>query len=66
VKEPRTLYAAVFLRALATGMMGVILGVHLAKLQVGAALTGLIIGAGLAGAAGAALLATLAGGRWGR
>jgi MFS family permease len=66
VKEPRTLYAAVFLRALATGMMGVILGVHLAKLQVGAALTGLIIGAGLAGAAGAALLATLAGDRWGR
>jgi MFS family permease len=47
-------------------MMGVLLGVHLAKLQVGAALSGLIIGAGLAGAAGAALLATFAGDRWGR
>ncbi len=64
--DRRPLYFAVFFRALATGMMGVLLGVHLAKLQVGAASSGLIIAAGLAGVAGAAVLATFAGDRWGR
>jgi MFS family permease len=66
VTDRRALYSAVFLRALATGMMGVLLGVHLAKLRIGATSSGLIISAGLAGAAGAALLATFAGDRWGR
>jgi len=64
--DRRILFAAAFLRALATGMVGVLLGVTLAKLKVGAAASGAIVAAGLAGAAGAALLATVAGERWGR
>ncbi len=66
MNDRRVLYAAAFLRALATGMVGVLLGVYLAKLKLGAALSGVIVSAGLAGAAGAALLVTLAGERWGR
>jgi MFS family permease len=61
----RILYAASFLRALATGMIGVLLGVYLGKLQLGPTWSGLVITGGLAGAAGAALLATLLGDRWG-
>jgi len=63
--DRRVLYAAAFLRALATGMIGVLLGVYLGKLQLGSAVSGLVIGAGLAGVAAAALLATLAGDRLG-
>jgi MFS family permease len=66
MRDRRALYAAVFLRALATGMIGVLLGVYLAKLKLGAAASGLVITAGLAGAAGAALVATLADDRWSR
>ncbi len=62
----RILYAAAFVRALATGMVGVFLGVYLAKLKVGPTFSGLVVGAGLAGAAGAALLATFVGEKWGR
>lgn len=62
----RALCAAAFLRALATGMIGVLLGVYLAKLGRGPAATGFVVAAGLGGAAAAALLATLAGDRWGR
>jgi len=61
----RVLYASAFLRALATGMIGVLLGVYLGKLQLGPTRSGLVIAAGLSGAAGAALLATLFGDRWG-
>jgi len=61
----RVLYASAFLRALATGMIGVLLGVHLGKLQLDPTRSGFVIAAGLAGAAGAALLATLFGDRWG-
>jgi len=63
--DRRILYAAAFLRALATGMIGVLLGVYLGKLKLDAAVSGLVIGAGLAGVATAALLATLAGDRLG-
>ncbi|MBI4563366.1 MAG: MFS transporter [Planctomycetes bacterium] len=66
MKDRRILYAAAFLRALATGMIGVLLGVYLAKLKLGATLSGVIIAAGLVGAAGAAVLVTFAGEKWER
>ncbi|HEU4402141.1 MAG TPA: MFS transporter [Candidatus Polarisedimenticolia bacterium] len=64
--DRRVLYTAAFLRALATGMIGVLLGVHLARLRFDPARIGYVIAAGLAGAALAALLVTLAGDRFGR
>nr|WP_281404548.1 MFS transporter [Pyxidicoccus fallax] len=57
---------AAFLRALATGMVGVLLGVYLARLELGAGEVGGVIGAGLAGAALATLAATLLADRLGR
>ncbi|HEY6094562.1 MAG TPA: MFS transporter [Gallionellaceae bacterium] len=60
------LYTAAFLRALATGMMGVLLGIYLARLSFSAAQIGVVISAGLAGAALAALLVTVAGDHLGR
>ena len=60
------LYAAAFLRALATGMVAVLIGIHLAKIGFDPVAIGLIVTAGLAGAAVAALLVTLAGDRLGR
>ena len=66
MRDRRLLYAAAFSRALAIGMVGVLLGVYLAKLQIGPAKSGLIVGAGLSGAAVAALLATVVGDRWNR
>ena len=67
--EPRDrsfLYAAAFLRALATGMIGVLIGIHLAKQGFDAGRIGVIVSAGLAGAALAALFVTMAGDRLGR
>jgi MFS family permease len=64
--DRRLLYGAAFLRALATGMAGVLLGIYLAKLRLDPAEIGYVVGAGLGGAAAAALLATLAGDRLGR
>jgi MFS family permease len=71
VQRPATsdrtiLYAAAFLRALATGMLGVLLGIYLAKRGLPLATSGFIIAAGLAGAATATLIATVAGDRLGR
>jgi predicted MFS family arabinose efflux permease len=60
------LYAAAFLRALATGLVGVLLGLYLARLSLGPAEIGQVVSAGLAGAASAALVVTLAGDRLGR
>ncbi len=60
------IYAAAFLRSLATGMVGVLIGIYLARSGFDPAQTGVVIGAGLAGAALAALLVTLMGDRWGR
>lgn len=64
--DRRTLYTTAFLRALATGMMGVLLGIYLARMSFSAAQIGVVIATGLAGATLAALLVTLAGDRLGR
>lgn len=64
--DRRALYAATFLRALATGMVGVVLGLYLARLGFAVAEIGIVVGAGLAGGAAATLLATVFGDRWGR
>ncbi|HEX5041509.1 MAG TPA: MFS transporter [Candidatus Polarisedimenticolaceae bacterium] len=61
----RRLLASAFLRATATGLGGVLLGVHLAAVAPGQA-AGAIVTAGLAGTAGAALVTTLVGDRLGR
>lgn len=57
---------AAFLRALATGMIGVLLGLYLARLHFDPRAIGLIVSAGLAGAAAATLIATVGGDRLGR
>ncbi|MCE9673991.1 MFS transporter [Myxococcus stipitatus] len=54
--DRRLLYASAFLRALATGMVGVLLGLYLAALGFSPAELGWTVGAGLTGAA----LATVA------
>jgi MFS family permease len=66
VTDRRLLYAGAFLRALATGMVGVLLGIYLARLRLTPAEIGYVIGAGLAGGAVAALVATVLGDRLGR
>jgi MFS family permease len=53
-------------RALATGMAGVLLGIYLAKVGLDAAEIGTIVASGLAGAALAALVVTVRGDRIGR
>ena len=60
------LYTCAVLRSLGTSLLGVLLGVYLAKLQLTPAAIGLIVGVGLAGGAVAALLVTFAGDRMGR
>jgi len=60
------IYTAAFLRASATGLLGVLLGVYLADLKLDSLAVGFIIGAGLAGGALAALIVTLTGDRIGR
>jgi MFS family permease len=60
----RILLAAAFLRASATGMAGVLLGIYLAKLGLAPGTVGLIAGAGLAGATTGALAVTLRGRLW--
>ena len=52
------LYAAAFLRALATGMVGVLIAIYLASRGFDSAAIGLVVTAGLAGAALGALLVT--------
>lgn len=64
--DRRTLYAAAFLRALATGLMGVLLGIYLNKLAFTPAEIGVVIGAGLSGAALSTLIVTFLGDRLGR
>jgi len=65
-RDRATLFASAFLRALATGLMGVELGLYLTHLDLGAARVGAVVGAGLVGAALAALAATLGADRFGR
>jgi MFS family permease len=66
MSDRRLLYAAAFLRALATGMIGVLIGIDLARRGFDAAQIGLVVGAGLSGATVAALVVTLLGDRLGR
>src|SRR5437762_12380324 len=64
--DRRILYAAAFVRALATGMTGVIAGLYLARLGFSPTASGLVIGGGLAGMTCATLAATLRADRVGR
>jgi MFS family permease len=65
VSDRRLLYVSAFLRALATGLLGVLLGVYLARIGLDAGSIGLVASAGLGGAASGALLVTLRGDRLG-
>jgi len=60
------LYSAALLRALATGMVAVVVGIYLAKRGFDPAAIGAVVTAGLAGGALAALLVTLYGDGFGR
>lgn len=60
----RILYAAAFLRALAIGMMAVLIGLYCARLGFSAAQIGVVLSAALWGAALATLLTMLAGQRY--
>ena len=66
MNDRRLLNAAAFLRALATGLMGVLLGIYLDQLAFTAAEIGLVIGAGLSGAALSTFIVTFLGDRLGR
>jgi MFS family permease len=66
VRDRKILYAGAFIRSLATSLIGVLLGIYLAKLQFNPAEVGLVVGVGLAGAAVATWIVTLAGDRVGR
>ncbi len=62
----RVVLAATFLRAVATSLIGILLGLHLASAGLSPRAIGLAVSAGLTGAAAMALAATLAGDRLGR
>jgi MFS family permease len=65
VTDRALLYASAFVRALATGLIGVLLGVYLTEIGIGAGAIGVIVSLGLAGAATGTLLVTLLGDRIG-
>jgi len=64
--DRRSLYTVAFLRALATGLIGVLLGIHLARRGFDPSAIGAVVTSGLLGAAVAAVLVTFAGERIGR
>jgi MFS family permease len=64
--DRRLLLAAAFLRAVATGLIGVLLGLYLARRGFAAGDIGLVIGTGLSGAVSSALFVTFLGDRFGR
>lgn len=66
MRDRYVLYIAAFLRALATGLVGVLIGIYLARVGFDPAAIGVVIAAGLSGAAAAALVVTLTGDRIGR
>ena len=65
-RDRNLLFLTALLRSVGTSLVGVLLGVYLARLALGPALIGLVVGLGLAGAAFAALVVTLGGDRLGR
>lgn len=58
MRDATRLIAAGFLRSIATGMTGVLLGLYASRLGTGPAVAGLLVSAGLAGAALATALVT--------
>lgn len=64
--DRQLIYLASFLRAVATGLIGVLLGLYLARLAFSPSEIGLTVSFGLAGATLAAFLVGLRGDRWGR
>jgi MFS family permease len=66
VSDRRILFATAFVRAVGVGMIGVLLGLHLATVGLDPAMLGVVVAAGLAGGALASLLVTLGGDRLGR
>jgi MFS family permease len=66
MSDRRILFAAAFVRALGTGMVGVLLGIYLATLGFVPGQIGVVVGAGLAGGAAATAIAMFAGDRFGR
>jgi len=62
----RALYVTAFVRAATTSLVGVLIGVYLARLRITGAAFGGIVSAGLVGAALAAVAATFLGDRLGR
>ncbi len=66
MRDRQRLYAAAFLRASATGLIGVLLGLYLARRGFSAGQIGLVIGSGLAGAALSTLMITFFADRLGR
>jgi len=64
--DRRWIYAAVLVRSLATGMMGVLLGIYLASLSLDAHAIGVIISLGLVGAAFGTLIVTFFTDQFGR
>jgi MFS family permease len=66
VTDRRLLYTTAFLRAVATSLVGVLLGVYLGRQGISGAAFGTIVSSGLIGAALAAVLATFFADRIGR
>lgn len=64
--DRRALYATAFVRALATGLIGVLLGFYLADRRLDASEISVVVGAGLAGATVATLVVTFLGDLLGR
>ncbi|HJR49879.1 MAG TPA: MFS transporter, partial [Gemmatimonadales bacterium] len=65
MSDRQLIYVATFVRAVATGLIGVLLGVYLAGLGLDAGAIGLIVSVGLAGAAAGTFLVTFVGDRLG-
>jgi MFS family permease len=66
MNDRRILYSGAFLRALAVGMVSILIGLHLAASGFRAGMIGVVVGAGLAGGAVASILTTWRGDRFGR
>ncbi len=65
MSDRQLIYLATFIRALATGLIGVLLGVYLSQRGLDAGTIGIIVSAGLAGAAAGTFLVTFLGDRLG-